>query len=82
MNYEIPKNSYVFAHLWDWGGNEEYLKIEPKRVDDIVSAIQGQFYYQDTKGKFSFDGRLYRKVDVIAVDKKEFDNAKKEIHHK
>ena len=73
-------NVYIFVHLTTWKGEDEYVQVGLDNVDDIVNAVQTQTVLDDIENKIHFDGSLYKKIEVLLVDKGDYENAKKELH--
>ncbi len=74
------QNIYIFAHLTKWNDEEEYIQVGLDNVDEIVNAVQTQNTIDDTKNKIHFDGSLYKKIEILLVDKKDYESVKKELY--
>lgn len=57
-------NCIYIAHLFAWDGREQEIEIEPEWIDDIVSAVQGQYTFINNEKKFGIHGGNYKHVDI------------------
>lgn len=55
------------AELTKWNGEKETIKIKQEWIQDIVDAVEGQFYFQDNQKKFAIVGSNYCHVDIYKL---------------
>lgn len=55
------------AELTKWNGEKETIKIKKEWINDIVDAIEGQFYFQDNDKNFAIVGMNYCHVDIYSL---------------
>ena len=58
------KTNIYIAHLFAWDGREQEIEIEPEWIDDILSAVQGQYTFINNEKKFGIHGGNYKHVDI------------------
>ena len=81
-NFKMLENTYIFAHLIKWNNEEEYIQVDIDRVDDIVNAVREQKLINDVQNKIHFDGKLYKSIEILLVNKEDYENAKKELQER
>ena len=53
-----------YADLYLWSGEKTTIEIEPSYIDDIVSAVKGQYTFIDNLKKITIRGELVEHVDI------------------
>lgn len=76
------ENIYIFAHLIKWDDEEEYIQVDIDRVDEIVNAVREQKLINDIQNKIHFDGKLYKSIEILLVNKEDYENVKKELQER
>lgn len=62
--YNLPKNCKIYAELTYWNGDKETVEIKEEYIDDIVSAVKGQYTFIDNKNHFAVCGGSIYHVDI------------------
>ena len=76
------ENIYIFAHLIKWDNEEEYIQVDIDRVDEIVNAVREQKLINDIQNKIHFDGKLYKSIEILLVNREDYENVKKELQER
>ena len=53
-----------YADLYFWSGNKETIEIKPEFIDDIVSAVEGQYTFIDNTSGLIVKGEDIEHVDI------------------
>lgn len=53
-----------YADLYCWSGNKETIEIKPEFIDDIVSAVEGQYTFIDNISGLTVKGEDIKHVDI------------------
>ena len=76
------ENIYIFAHLIKLDNEEEYIQVDIDRVDEIVNAVREQKLINDIQNKIHFDGKLYKSIEILLVNREDYENVKKELQER
>lgn len=53
-----------YTDLYFWSGNKETIEIKPEFIDDIVSAVEGQYTFIDNVSGLTVKGEDIKHVDI------------------
>jgi hypothetical protein len=53
-----------YADLYFWSGNKETIEIKPEFIDDIVSAVEGQYTFVNNVSGLTVKGEDIEHVDI------------------
>ena len=67
--YIIPQNKKVVATFLTWFSEIVEFEIDTEMIDDIVSAVQGQYSYTNNVKGFTIRGFDFKHVDIWVADK-------------
>ena len=56
-----------YADVLYWSGNKETIEIKPEFIDDIVSAVEGQYTFIDNVSGLTIKGGDIRHIDIFSV---------------
>ena len=57
----------ILAVLKRWDGGEQIYSIKREWIDDIVSAVQGQYTYINNEAGFTIKGSDFAHINVYEV---------------
>lgn len=60
-----------YADLYLWSGEKTTIEIELSYIDDIISAVKGQYTFIDNLKKITVRGELIRRVDIYSKGDKD-----------
>lgn len=58
------------ATLTDWNGVDTIIEIKKEWIDDIVSAVEGQYFVASKSLGLCFDGGRFKQVKIYKNGKK------------
>lgn len=58
----MQSDDEIIAVLTYWNGKEERVEIKEEWIADIVSAVQGQYFFSNKE--FAINGANFSKVDI------------------
>ena len=56
-----------YADVLYWSGNKETIEIKPEFIDDIVSAVEGQYTFIDNVSGLTVKGGDIRHIDIYTI---------------
>lgn len=55
-----------YADLYLWSGDLVTIEIDPEYIDDIVSAVEGQYTFIDNVKGVTINGGVIEHVDIYS----------------